>query len=80
MKFLRPHEVAHKMGLSKASLYRLVKGGMFPRPVKIFANVSVWLDSEVEQIMSAMYRNSPPDEIRELVRSIERSRTKGPDS
>lgn len=80
MKFLRPHEVAHKMGLSKASLYRLVKGGMFPGPVKIFANVSVWLDSEVEQIMSAMYRNSPPDEIRELVKSMERLRTKRPDS
>ncbi|MEM3427848.1 MAG: AlpA family phage regulatory protein [Nitrososphaerales archaeon] len=80
MKFLRPHEVAQKMGLSRTSLYRLVKDGMFPGPVKIFAYISVWLDSEVEQIMSAMYRNAPPDEIRELVNFIERLRTKRPDS
>lgn len=74
MRFLRVRDVSQKMGLSRASIYKLVQRGLFPRPVKVFAKVSVWPDTEVDQIMSAMCRQASSSEIRDLVRRLEEQR------
>ncbi len=43
---LRVHSVTNLAGISKTHLYRLVKAGKFPAPVKISERVSVW-DAEL---------------------------------
>jgi len=55
MKFLRIREVVERTGLSRSSIYQKIKDGLFPKQVKISANASAWLESEVDSwIKSAL--------------------------
>lgn len=47
-KILRLPEVKAKVGLSTASIYRLIKEGDFPKQIKLGRHASGWLDSEVQ--------------------------------
>ena len=46
---LRLPDVRRATGISKATLYRLVKGGRFPRPVQLGARCVGWRASEIER-------------------------------
>ncbi len=53
-QFLRLPQVIEKTGMSRATIYKLVKKG-FPKPVKIAGGyASAWLASEVEAYMQAI--------------------------
>ena len=41
-KFLRMAAVCDALGVSRATLYRMVRDGHFPRPVMVTANVRAW--------------------------------------
>jgi prophage regulatory protein len=45
--FLRLPEVAVQSGLSKTTIYRLIKTGDFPAPKRIGPRASAWLSSTV---------------------------------
>lgn len=49
---LRLPEVIRTLGLSKASVYRMVKAGTFPQSVRLGANTVGWLRTDVEQWVS----------------------------
>lgn len=44
---LRVAEVAREVGVSKDTLYRMLRAGGFPRPVKVAANSVRWRRDEV---------------------------------
>jgi prophage regulatory protein len=44
---LRRPEVSLRTGLSRTSLYRMVKSGEFPAPRQIGARAVAWVESEV---------------------------------
>lgn len=44
---LRRPEVVHATGLSYTSIFRLMREGRFPRPVKLSAKASGWIAAEV---------------------------------
>ncbi len=46
-RVLRLRDVMERTGLRRDSVYRLGKLGAFPRPVKLTAHASGWLESEV---------------------------------
>lgn len=46
--FLRLRDVARRIGLSRATIYRLISDGKFPKPVKLSERTSVWVESEVD--------------------------------
>jgi prophage regulatory protein len=48
VRFLRLHEVLRICGRSRSSIYDAISKGEFPRPVKIGANSSGWIDAEIE--------------------------------
>lgn len=48
MTILRLPTVLSTLGVGKTALYRWVKQGEFPAPVKIGPNTSGWLRSEVD--------------------------------
>ena len=48
-KILRQREVTERTGLPRCSIYKEVRSGRFPQPVKIAPRASGWLESEVEQ-------------------------------
>jgi predicted DNA-binding transcriptional regulator AlpA len=75
MELLRPKDVAKRMKISRAYLYKLIKKGLFPRPVKALnGTMSVWLSTEVDSLIEAIYRMEPEEKIRELVKTIENKR------
>ena len=47
-KFLRMPEVKLRAGLSKPSIYRLIKAGQFPRPKKLSKQSVGWDEREIQ--------------------------------
>lgn len=53
VKILRLKGVRAKTGLSRTSIYRLISSNLFPRPIKLGARASGWVESEVESFLKA---------------------------
>lgn len=47
-KIIRLPEVKTSVGLSTATIYRLIKAGDFPAPIKLGKHASGWLESAVQ--------------------------------
>lgn len=61
-------------GLAPSTIYRDVKRGTFPKPVKIGA-VSVWPEREVQAVLNARIAGKSNDEIRAIVSDLHRQRS-----
>jgi len=48
-RFLRLPEVIQRTGLSRATLYRKIQKGTFPRQVEISLRCSGWRESEITE-------------------------------
>src|SRR5690348_13945228 len=51
-KFLNFKQVSDRIGLSRSPLYRRIREGTFPKPVKLGA-MSRWVESEIDAWMAA---------------------------
>ena len=51
IRILRLPEVARKIGLSKPSIYRLMKEDKFPKPIKIGRAAVGWRDDRIEEFI-----------------------------
>ena len=47
-RILRRRQVERQAQLSKATIYRMIKAGTFPRPVKLGPRAVGWLKVEIE--------------------------------
>lgn len=47
VRFLRLTEVRSRVPYSRATIYRLVAAGQFPRPYSLGARAVAWLESEI---------------------------------
>ncbi len=57
-KFLRLKQVIEIIGVSKATIWRWVNDGTFPKPIKISAMVTVWKNSDIEAYMANAVQNA----------------------
>ena len=57
-RILKAKEVAERVSISTSQVYRLVRDGRFPEPVKITENRSGWLETEVDQWIDECIRRS----------------------
>lgn len=48
-RFLRMSQVQARTGLSRSTIRRWVKRGLFPQPIRLGECVLVWIEAEVEQ-------------------------------
>lgn len=48
MRFLRLPAVKSRVGYGRASIYRLIAAGQFPRPYSLGARAVGWLESEID--------------------------------
>ena len=56
-KLLRKKKVLELCGVSNATLYRMIKAGVFPEPLSLTGERSVaWKESEVELWMGSLKR------------------------
>jgi prophage regulatory protein len=51
IRFLRLREVLAICGKSRSSIYEAIRKGKFPKPVKLGANSSAWINSEIDEWM-----------------------------
>ena len=58
-RILRLKEVCSRVGLCRASIYRMVRGGEFPRSVLLGARSVGWRESDVEAWLSSRQPNAP---------------------
>jgi prophage regulatory protein len=50
---LRIWQVVEKVGLSKATIWRLSASGNFPKPIKISRGCTGWLEHEIDELLEA---------------------------
>ncbi len=53
VRFLRLPEVRSRVPYSRATIYRLITAGQFPRPYSLGARAVAWLESEVDAWIAA---------------------------
>ena len=59
-RYLRRREVEDESGLSRATIYRHIKAGLFPRPRKVGPNSVRWRSSDLDRWKSEHLPTSPP--------------------
>ena len=72
LRILRRDEVLEVIGLSRATLYRLIGEGAFPAPVKLAANSVGWRESAIREWLDSRepaFDISPSPDDREHARS-----------
>lgn len=52
-RLIRPKAAADRLGISKTTLYRLVKAGILPKPVRISAQATGWPEDIIEAFIAA---------------------------
>lgn len=50
---LRAHEVCRRTTLSRTAIYRAIRLGTFPRPVKVTKFVSAWREADINEWIRA---------------------------
>lgn len=58
MRLIRMREVLDKVGLSKATLYRLIAAGKFPASIQIAYRAVAWEESQVDDYLLNMISQS----------------------
>ena len=56
MRVLRLREVLERVGLSKSTLWRLIKAGQFPKPISLGPRAVGWIEEEIDQWISSRSR------------------------
>lgn len=72
-ELLRIGTVLERYGIARPTLYRDIRRGTFPRPVKM-GRTSAWPRVELEAIIAARIAGKTDDEVCELVADLERQR------
>ncbi len=55
-RILRRPQVLRRIGLGKSTLYRMLDGGTFPRPVKLGLHAVGWREDEIEDWLGGRER------------------------
>ena len=55
-RLLRREEVETRCGLSRSAIYRLMRAGKFPTPIKIGLRAVRWSQSEINEFIAARPR------------------------
>lgn len=58
-KCIREKQVLTKLPFSKSTLWRKVKNGTFPKPIKLSEKVTVWQVSDIEAWLEKICANTP---------------------
>jgi prophage regulatory protein len=70
-----PQVSALRGGESRSTNRRRINDGLFTKPVALGPRAKAWPEHEVLEINAALIRGASDDEIRQLVRDLEKQRT-----
>jgi prophage regulatory protein len=54
-KLIRDKQVAGKLGIGRTTVWRMVKEGRLPKPMKLGTKTSVWLEADIEAFIMKEY-------------------------
>jgi prophage regulatory protein len=57
-KFLRLPQVMERVPYSRASIYQKISQGEFPKPIPLGARAVAWLESDIDQWISATVQSA----------------------
>jgi prophage regulatory protein len=60
MRFIRASEVLRMIGVSRTTLWRMVRAGLFPQPVRITKRNTGYIFDDVENWMRGRARRTAP--------------------
>ncbi|EOW4146839.1 helix-turn-helix transcriptional regulator [Vibrio parahaemolyticus] len=72
---LRPVQAAKLSGYSLSTLYKHVKEGVCPTPLRFGPNSVAWLSHEIEAVVAARICEYSDDEIQSMVKDIIQQRS-----
>ena len=55
-RLLKAREVYERLGISRATLYRMIEKGQFPPPLKLSTGTSRWHSQDVEDFIAGLLR------------------------
>jgi prophage regulatory protein len=58
-RILRLPDVKSRLGLCADSVYKLIRQGLFPAPIRITARASGWLESDVDAFIARQAATRP---------------------
>jgi prophage regulatory protein len=73
---LRLPSLIQKIGISRSGIYQHVEEGLLPPQIKIGERSVIWLNDEIEQVLSARIKGRTSAEIKKLVSKIVSDRSK----
>jgi prophage regulatory protein len=82
-RLLRRPAVEDASGLSRSTIYRRIKDGLFPRPVSIGTDKNgesctvAWIADEIAAVNAARIAGKSEADIKALVVELEAARTQG---
>ena len=62
-KFLRLSEVRNRVPYSRATIYRLISSGAFPRPYSLGARAVAWREAEINEWIEARLNAATPSKL-----------------
>lgn len=68
--FLRVGDVAARFAVSTSMVYRWVRDGIMPPPVKLGPRMSAWSGDELDAVAEARLAGRSDDDVRKLVTSL----------
>ena len=74
IRFLRISEIVTVTGVSQAGIYRKIKDGVFPEPVRNGSAWTAWPEHEVDSINRAILSGKSVAQIKEIVTELVASR------
>ena len=66
---LRRPDVQQRTGLSRSSLYNLIKEGRFPRPVQISDRSVAWVSDDIDSWINTQIKNGQTSAMGERTKS-----------
>lgn len=77
-RIVRKFEVLRTLGISKSTLFNRINAGLIPPSINLGGRACGWLEEEIQTVLMALVANRKPDDIKELVKDLLKTRkTKG---
>ncbi|PMO58746.1 hypothetical protein BCT07_10860 [Vibrio breoganii] len=71
---IRLSSVLKATAVSKATLYKQIQAGHFPKPISLGARSVGWVSSEVQEVLKARVKGLDDDKLSSLVSDIHQKR------
>ena len=71
-RFLRMPALSARIGLERSSIYRMVRAGLFPQPVRLTSAAVAWRVDEIEAWEAALPRAAQPSDSARMSKVVAR--------